>query len=313
MKIAAKCIDIHPSAKIEDSVEIHCESFSLGENSYIGENVKIKCRNFSAGKHLYMTSGVEVGRGGCTNPNSTVTIGDYVGIFENTIINPNSPITIGDYVGIGCDVQLWTHGAWLNVLQGFPSSFGPITIGDNVWLPARSIVLPNVKIGNNTVIAINSVINKSLPSGCLAGGNPAKVIRENRYPKKIPSHEQIKILKDLVYQWRESIEARGYEGIVGFAAVRDVPFTSSNPYHFSLRIEFFNHSDEERDCIQFYEFKIDCSKQPYSIEYHYTPSVIYPEDVLFFSDLVDFLRRNGVKLYNSPFPFKSLTPTYMQI
>ena len=136
---------------------------SLLENSYIGENVKIKCRNFSAGKHLYMTSGVEVGRGGCTSPNSTVTIGDYVGIFENTVINPNSPITIGNYVGIGCDVQLWTHGAWLDVLQGFPSSFGPITIGDNVWLPTRSIVLPNVEIGENTVIAINSVINKSLP------------------------------------------------------------------------------------------------------------------------------------------------------
>lgn len=312
MKIKAKHINIHPTAKIEDSVEIHCESFSLGENSYIGENVKIKCRTFSAGKYLYMTNNVEVGRGGCTNPDSKVKIGDYVGIFENTIINPNSPITIGDYVGIGCDVQLWTHGAWLNVLQGFPSSFGQITIGDNVWLPARSIVLPNVEIGDNTVIAINSVINKSLPSGCLAGGNPAKVIRESAYPKKISSSEQIKILKNLVTKWYDSITDRGYKDVI-FAAVRDVPFNSSTPYHFSLRIEFDRADDNERDIIQFYDFKIDCSEQPYSIKYDRTPSIIHSEDILFFSDLVDFLRRNGVKLYNSPFPFKSLTPTYMKV
>ena len=31
---------------------------------------------------------VEIGRGGCTNPESIVKIGNGVGIFENTIINP---------------------------------------------------------------------------------------------------------------------------------------------------------------------------------------------------------------------------------
>jgi acetyltransferase-like isoleucine patch superfamily enzyme len=308
LKITAKYIHIHPSAKIEDSVEIHCESFSLGENSYIGENVKIKCRNFSAGKHLYMTSGVEVGRGGCTSPNSTVTIGDYVGIFENTVINPNSPITIGNYVGIGCDVQLWTHGAWLNVLQGFPSSFGPITIGDNVWLPARSIVLPNVEIGENTVVAINSIVNKSLPSGCLAGGNPAKVIKENEYPKQTSSDEQIQIIKSLVNEWHDSVEDKGYS-VINFAGLRDRPFLSV-PYIFELRVEF-DRIDKKRDCIHYYDFKIDCRQQPYSMDYHYIPSVKHPEDALFFSDLIDFLRRNGVKIYKSPFAFKSLTPTYM--
>jgi acetyltransferase-like isoleucine patch superfamily enzyme len=55
-------------------------------------------------------------------------------------------------VGIGAEVMIWTHGAWLDTLQGFPAEFGPVKIGNNVWLPARSVVLPNVTIGDNTVI-----------------------------------------------------------------------------------------------------------------------------------------------------------------
>ena len=59
--------------------------------------------------------------------------------------------------GIGADVMIWTHGAWLDITQGFPSDFGPVKIGNNVWLPARSIVLPNVSVGDNVVIGINSI------------------------------------------------------------------------------------------------------------------------------------------------------------
>src|SRR6056300_1182352 len=101
MGITAKIIDIHPTARIDSSAQICCETFKLGKNSYIGKYVRITCRSFEAGDFLYMTDNVEIGRGGCTSPESSVSIGNYVGIFENTVINPNSPVTIGDYVGIG--------------------------------------------------------------------------------------------------------------------------------------------------------------------------------------------------------------------
>ena len=48
-----------------------------------------------------MRRNVEIGRGGCTNPESGFKIGNGVGIFENTIINPNSSVEIGDNTGIG--------------------------------------------------------------------------------------------------------------------------------------------------------------------------------------------------------------------
>jgi maltose O-acetyltransferase len=53
----------------------------------------------------------------------------------------------------------------------------PITIGDNVWLGARVIVLPGVTIGENSVIGVGSVVTRDIPPNCLAFGVPAKVIR----------------------------------------------------------------------------------------------------------------------------------------
>ncbi len=189
---------IGKNVSIGDNVSINCDTFEIGDNSILGSNITISCKSFKSDEWLFMWDGVEVGRGGSYGPNSEVTIGKHVGIFENTIINPSDKVTIGDNVGIGSEVMIWTHGAWLDVMQGFPSDFGPVSIGKNVWLPARSIVLPNVKIGDNTVIGIGSIINKNIPAGSLAAGTPCKVLKENVYPKQLSFEEKNNILTNIV-------------------------------------------------------------------------------------------------------------------
>jgi acetyltransferase-like isoleucine patch superfamily enzyme len=54
----------------------------------------------------------------------------------------------------------------------------PVTIGDNVWLGARVIVLPGVSIGDHAAIGAGSVVTRDIPSRTLAAGMPARVIRE---------------------------------------------------------------------------------------------------------------------------------------
>ena len=200
-KIKANHIDIHKSVEIGDNVQIHCDSIKIDKFSKIGNDVKISCRNLEVGEFLYMADGVEIGRGGSTGLNSNVKIGKHVGIFERTIINPSESVEIGDDVGIGAEVMIWTHGAWLDVTQGFPSDFGPVKIGNNVWLPARSIVLPNVTIGDNSVIGIGSIVNKSLPNGCLAAGSPCRVLKENQYPKELTNKEKEKLINGILDDW----------------------------------------------------------------------------------------------------------------
>lgn len=54
----------------------------------------------------------------------------------------------------------------------------PIKIGNNVWLGMGVVVLPGVEIGDNVVIAANSVVNKDIPSNVIAGGIPCKVLKD---------------------------------------------------------------------------------------------------------------------------------------
>ena len=59
----------------------------------------------------------------------------------------------------------------------FLTESGNVEIEDYVWIGARAIILPGVKIGKGAVIAANSVVTKDIPSMTLVGGIPAKPIR----------------------------------------------------------------------------------------------------------------------------------------
>ncbi len=54
----------------------------------------------------------------------------------------------------------------------------PISIGNDVWIGANTIVLGGVKIGNGSVIGAGSVVVKDIPDNVIAFGNPCKVIRD---------------------------------------------------------------------------------------------------------------------------------------
>jgi acetyltransferase-like isoleucine patch superfamily enzyme len=274
--INAKIISIGENCYIGNNVQFNIRgTFKIGDCSYIGDNCIIDCQDFIAGDYLYMADNVEIGRGGNKNPDSICMIGNHVGIFENTVINVNSPVTIGNDVGIGAEVMLWTHGAWLDPLNGFPYDFGPITIGNNVWLPARSIMLPNTSIGDNTVIGIGSIITKNIPSNCMAAGTPCKVLRENVYPNPIGNESKIIFIENIIEYWKTTL--------VNHKQITTV-----------LNVWY----DNSQDCI--------ILEQANNITKYYLTSKII-EGIMdnVAEDLRDYLRRHGIKYYTG-LPFKSI-------
>jgi maltose O-acetyltransferase len=56
----------------------------------------------------------------------------------------------------------------------------PISIGDRVWIGANVVILPGVRIGSDSVVAAGAVVRSDIPSGVLAAGVPATVVRELR-------------------------------------------------------------------------------------------------------------------------------------
>ncbi|WP_375291704.1 acyltransferase [Qipengyuania sp.] len=51
-------------------------------------------------------------------------------------------------------------------------------IGKDCFIGAHSIILPGVTVGDGSIVAAGSVVNRDVPPGCIVAGNPAKVIRE---------------------------------------------------------------------------------------------------------------------------------------
>ena len=80
-------------------------------------------------------------------------------------------IVIGERVVIGKNLTIFQ-----NVTIGQKNGLYP-TIGDNVTIYPGSVVIGNIKIGNNVVIGANSVVTKDIPDNTVVAGAPAKVIK----------------------------------------------------------------------------------------------------------------------------------------
>ncbi|MEO5658919.1 MAG: acyltransferase [Polaromonas sp.] len=84
-------------------------------------------------------------------------------------------IEIGNNVTFSIRVVVLAHDASTKKILNF-TKIGRVTIEDNVFIGANSLVLPNVNIGKNSIIGANSVVSKDIPPDVVAAGNPAKII-----------------------------------------------------------------------------------------------------------------------------------------
>ena len=92
-------------------------------------------------------------------------------------------ISIGNHVLISGQVTFLNHdGATFLFRENGPYKdtykFGPIKVGDNCFIGAKAIILPNVTIGDNCIVAAGSVVTKNVPSGEVWGGIPAHYIKK---------------------------------------------------------------------------------------------------------------------------------------
>ncbi len=89
-------------------------------------------------------------------------------------------IRLGNHVTVAFGVQFITHdgGVWV-FRERHPEIdvFGPIRIGNNVFIGSGSVILPGVSIGDNVVIAAGAVVSKNVPSNVVMAGVPAKPLK----------------------------------------------------------------------------------------------------------------------------------------
>lgn len=84
-------------------------------------------------------------------------------------------IEIGDNVTMAPRVHILCHDASTKTFLNY-TKIGRVTIGDNVFIGAESVVLPGVTIGSNVVIGANSTVTHDVPDNTVVVGSPARVI-----------------------------------------------------------------------------------------------------------------------------------------
>ncbi|MDU6482017.1 MAG: acyltransferase [Paeniclostridium sordellii] len=114
--------------------------------------------------------------------------GKNIEIGENSEIGSNSRLMIKGKLSIGNNVMMAPDIFMVDSNHRFDSKEipiknqgnslpKPIDIEDDVWIGARAIILPGVRIGKGSIIAAGSVVTKNVKPYSIVAGNPAKIIK----------------------------------------------------------------------------------------------------------------------------------------
>lgn len=127
-----------------------------GRNLQIAKNVYIAFPNkLEIGRDVYLAYGVWIQAAGGISLEDEVLLGPYV-----ILVSGNHTIRDGSYrFGSG--------------------SRAPICLKKGCWIGAHSTVTKGVTVGLGSLLAANAVATADIPDGCIAGGIPAKVIKQN--------------------------------------------------------------------------------------------------------------------------------------
>ncbi|SHJ60416.1 maltose O-acetyltransferase [Pseudobutyrivibrio xylanivorans DSM 14809] len=130
--------------------------------------------------------------------------GEKVYIHPTVLIAEPQMVSIGNYCHIQMDCKLFGCGGGIKIGDGCKLSHGieifarnhnydsfdlrslpyderdinkSVTIGNNVWIGARAMIMPGVHIGDGAVVGAGAIVTKDVPICAVVGGNPARILK----------------------------------------------------------------------------------------------------------------------------------------
>lgn len=139
-------------------------------------------RNFSARlMGVSMGRNINIEKG--ANFAADLRIGDRSSIGKNALISQNVVIGKDVMMGPECIILTQNHNHLDSnipmIEQGYEAA-KPVEIGNDVWIGARVIILPGVKVGNHSIIGAGAVVTKNVPDYSIVVGVPAKIIKRRK-------------------------------------------------------------------------------------------------------------------------------------
>lgn len=140
---------------------------TIGDNSEIHGIISVKPGAEVTIGHHTTTRGASIGAA------EKITIGNYV-IISNTVTiydNNNHPTSEKKRQAMS------ESGFYSPLWDWTESAHAPVVIEDNVWIGQGAVILKGVTIGKGSIVAMNSVVTKSVPPHSIVAGNPARVVK----------------------------------------------------------------------------------------------------------------------------------------
>ena len=150
-------------------ITLNPEYMSIGNDCYFGRNCRLE-----AWDH-YLDD----------NFSPQLILGNDVRINSTCHIGCINKIEIGSQTLLGSHVVIIDHAHGSNSIEELklhPSerklfSKGEITIGERCWICENATILPDVQIGDESIVAANAVVTKDVPARCVVAGNPAIIVK----------------------------------------------------------------------------------------------------------------------------------------
>jgi len=154
-----------------------------GKKLRIGRRVEfVGGRNMTFGKSVTFWGNSYLNAAG---PNGRIEIGDETHVDQFCVLYGQGGLKIGSRCAIASGVIVYSQ---TNQFSSSPESpildqpvvYARVEIGDDVWIGARTVILPGVRIGSHAVIGAGAVVLKDIPDWAIAVGAPARVLRDRR-------------------------------------------------------------------------------------------------------------------------------------
>lgn len=191
--LCARISDIFAGLASYILFKTHCEV----DGSFISHGVPVINKvgaggKIVIGKSFSMNNGYAGNRIGYNVPclfkvsSGSIFIGDNVGLSQVSLCAIGADIIIGSNTKIGAGVKIYTtdfHSIDFMdrrdaEMDAANRKCSKVSIGQDCFIGAGSIILKGVEIGDRVIVGAGSIVTKSLPSDCVAGGNPCRIIRK---------------------------------------------------------------------------------------------------------------------------------------
>jgi acetyltransferase-like isoleucine patch superfamily enzyme len=290
----------------ESSSLILRERLAIDQLSSFREGLSIRGGTAIFGQNVFAGGRIQIGGGGHSDPWALLVVGDGVYLGDDLFLNICRPVLLGQEVFLTQRSILVTHNIGHSILEGYENVFAPIVLEDFAQVGMNSTLYAGARIGHSAIVASNSYVISSIPSGKLAMGVPAAVVRNS--VRAMDRKKQLQIARSMLRQFHELLQLKGFS----VSPVEENPLLHFTVSHqgkcFRLAFTEFSSSSAPLPAAEetvLWTFDSAAPSDPGLTRFDLLGKTMSGPSGLFADSAREFLRKRGIRFTPGPWRYRN--------